>query len=144
MRTTKVLVALFIVALLPLWITGCGYRRTTIVLPDENGRRVELGAERDGEPVVVRGRAIIVETYGAFSESAIDAGNAADRQQLIAFCTTSMEHAKLEMCKTVGADRAPSDSPKALYNKHIPVSVTRQRYNQEYFPGVWWYGGRRE
>src|SRR3989344_6605527 len=119
MKVVRVLLIITVAAAL-LWLfTGCGARQARIVRPD--------------------GKEVMCETYNVTSEGAIDCGNAADRQQLVAFCTVSMEHAKLEMCKSVGADRAPSDSPKALYNKHIPVSVTRQRYNQEYFPGVWWY-----
>lgn len=111
MKTTKVLFGIFLLALLLLWLTGCGYRRTTIVLPDENGQEVTLAGKSDGKPVVVKGRAVIVETYGVTSESVIDAGNAADRLQFSGLCSDA-RNANLEVCKTYGTDRAPSDSPK--------------------------------
>lgn len=141
MKTTKVLFGILLLALLLLWLAGCGYRRTTIVVPDENGQKVVLGAERNGEPVIVHGRAVIVETYGVTSESAINAGNAADRQRLVAFCTKSLEHAKLEMCKTVGADRAPSDSPKEFGARRVIRARGTHYPNREFIQGsgVYWY-----
>ena len=90
------------------------------------------------------------ETYNVTSEGAIDCGNAADRQQLVAFCTASSEHAKLEMCKTVGANRAPSDDPHAggwrapSRPRRAVVGRTSYYRHKEFVPGsgVYWYNNR--
>lgn len=152
MKTIKVLLILTVVAAL-LWLfAGCGARMTRIVRPD--------------------GKEVKCEIYNVTSEGAIDCGNAADRQQLIAFCTASMEHAKLKMCATVGADRAPSDDPNAgtrrstgdvTKPKVAPAKATKPKAtsnntakprrgvgkttyfaNKEFMPGsgVYWYNNR--
>ena len=115
MKVVRVLLILTVAAAL-LWLfTGCGARQARIVRPD--------------------GKEVMCETYNVTSEGAIDCGNAADRQQLVAFCTVSMEHAKLEMCKSVGADRAPSDDPKVPFNKQSGGYIDRRR-SGGYFMGT--------
>lgn len=72
-----------------------------------------------------------------WGERAVDCGNAADRQQLVAFCTRP-GNATLELCRDIGIDRSPSDNPHALGADRVWGSRRgsyRDRARLRYRPG---------
>ena len=118
-KVLLVLVLTGVSAWLIFLLVGCGSRQARIVLSD--------------------GQTVMCETYNVTSEGVIDCGNAADRLQFSRFCADP-EHAKLDVCKTHGHDRAPSDSPKELhYSAPSGQRPCRGNKGEEYFPGVCWY-----